>query len=148
MMKDIPEDRLKEQWAALYTDYRKTLSANRKSGKELEEYFLCKYEAEEYNDEAFVTECKRSIKFNLNFRKKLPEGKEPEIHAYKVENVLVGIDIIGGNIHIYSEDIGKMLSVYDDLFVYRGLDAEDLENPFTVAEYAKLTGHTDANGKI
>ena len=41
-----------------------------------------------------------------------------------------------------------MLSVYDDLFVYRGLDAEDLENPFTVAEYAKLTGHTDANGKI
>ena len=48
MMKDIPEDRLKEQWAALYADYRKTLSANRKSGKELEEYFLCKYEAEEY----------------------------------------------------------------------------------------------------
>lgn len=148
MLKDIPEDRLKEQWAALYADYRKTLSANRKSGKELEEYFLCKYEAEEYNDEAFVTECKRSIKFNPNFRKKLPERKEPEIHAYKVENVLVGIDIIGGNIHIYSEDVGKMLSVYDDLFVYRGLDAEDLENPFTVAEYAKLTGHTDANGKI
>lgn len=41
-----------------------------------------------------------------------------------------------------------MKDIPEDLFVYRGLDAEDLENPFTVAEYAKLTGHTDANGKI
>lgn len=38
-----------------------------------------------------------------------------------------------------SEDIQKIVSIYDDLFVYRGLDEEDLNNYFLVAEYIKLT---------
>ncbi len=32
----------------------------------------------------------------------------------------------------------KMKEIYDDLFLYRGLDQKDLENFFLVAEYVRL----------
>ena len=73
-------------------------------------------------------------------RKKLPEGKTPEIRAYVTGDVKVGIDLVSGEIHIESEDIMKVVYLYDDLFVYSGLDEDDLDNPFLVAEYVKLTG--------
>lgn len=38
-----------------------------------------------------------------------------------------------------SEDINKSIEIYDNLFIYRGLDEEDLKNYFLVAEYIKLT---------
>lgn len=40
--------------------------------------------------------------------------------------------------HIESENIEEVMPLHDDLFVYRGLDEEDLKNIFLVAEYVKL----------
>ena len=36
------------------------------------------------------------------------------------------------------ENIEEVMPLHDDLFVYRGLDEEDLKNIFLVAEYVKF----------
>ena len=41
--------------------------------------------------------------------------------------------------HVESENIEEVIPIHDDLFAYRGLDAEDINNFFLVAEYVKLT---------
>jgi len=51
----------------------------------------------------------------------------------------IGIDLSTGEFHIESENIEEVMPLHDDLFVYRGLDEEDLKNIFLVAEYVKLT---------
>lgn len=50
----------------------------------------------------------------------------------------MGIDLTTGEFHVESENIEKVIQIYDDLFAYRGLDAADLKNYFLVAEYIKL----------
>lgn len=140
MLTRMPDDTMMEEWRALYAEHRLSLRPNRKTGAELEEYFLSKYEADEYSDSEFIAACSDNITLNLHSRKKLPEGKTPEIHAYITGDVKVGIDLVSGEIHLESDDIMKVVYIYDDLFVYRGLDADDLENPYLVAEYVKLTG--------
>ena len=56
-----------------------------------------------------------------------------------MNDVLVAIDLSTGEFHIESENIEEVISIHDDLFTYRGLDAEDINNFFLVAEYIKLT---------
>lgn len=60
-------------------------------------------------------------------------------YCHKTGNALVGIDLSTGEFHIESENIEEVMPLHDDLFVYRGLDEEDLKNIFLVAEYVKLT---------
>lgn len=76
---------------------------------------------------------------NEVFSKKLPTGMQPEVHCYKVGDVLVGIDINSGYFHIECEKIEKAKPIYDALFVYRGLDAQDLQNYVMVAQYMELS---------
>ena len=135
MITEIPDEKMVEEWRALYAEHRKALKPNRKTGAELEEYFLSKYEADEYADEEFIEACRDNITLNPHSRKKLPEGKTPEIHSYITGDVKVGIDLVSGEMHVECDDIMKVVYLYDDLFAYRGLDEDDLENPFLVAEY-------------
>ena len=69
----------------------------------------------------------------------MPQNTLPNIQSYKTGNVLVGIDLCTGEFHVESEDIEEVIQIHDDLFAYRGLDAEDINNFFLVAEYVKLT---------
>ena len=140
MLTRMPDDKMIEEWKVLYAEHRKALKPDRKTGAEIEEYFLSKYEADEYADEEFIEVCRDNITLNPHSRQKLPEGKTPEIHSYITGDVKVGIDLVSGEIHLESDDIMKVVYLYDDLFAYRGLDEDDLENPFLVAEYVKLTG--------
>lgn len=38
--------------------------------------------------------------------------------------------MVSGEFHVESEDINKSIPIYDDLFVYCGLDEEDLKKLF------------------
>lgn len=69
----------------------------------------------------------------------LPEGACPDIRSYRMGDILVGIDLSSGEFHIEAEDIDRVIPVYDDLFVYRGLGKNDLNNFVLVAEYVRLT---------
>ncbi len=53
-------------------------------------------------------------------------------------HVYVGIDINSGFFSVESEPIDLSVPIYDDLFLKRGLDEEDLQNYFLVYEYVSL----------
>ena len=80
-----------------------------------------------------------NITENDRCKSKLPQNTLPNIQSYKTGNVLVGIDLCTGEFHVESENIEEAFQIHDDLFAYRGLDTEDINNFFLVAEYIKLT---------
>lgn len=47
--------------------------------------------------------------------------------------------MISREFHVESEKTEKAVPIYDDLFMFRGLDCEDLKSFFLVAQYVKLT---------
>ena len=95
-------------------------------------------ESPEDADEEFLQLVREDLLSNRFAREKLPKGAVPHIVAYKAGNVLAGIDLVSGFFHVESEEIREAEKVYDDLFVFRGLDERDLENYFLVSEYIRL----------
>ncbi len=53
-------------------------------------------------------------------------------------NRKTGIDTESGYFQIESENMKLMEEIYDDLFLFRGLDECDLNNYFLVAEYVQI----------
>lgn len=43
MLTRMPDDKMVEEWKVLYAEHRKALKPDRKTGAEIEEYFLSKY---------------------------------------------------------------------------------------------------------
>lgn len=127
------------EWKRLYEAHHAGLRPNRKTGAEVDAYFREKYPHETFDSEEFRKVVEANILENEWFRGKLPEGAVPDIKCYRMGAVLIGIDLSSGEFHIESEDITKVIPVYDDLFVYRGLDEEDLKNFFLVAQYIQLS---------
>lgn len=128
-----------EEWKRIFDLHRSKLSPNRKKGIEVDDYFRNKYTYQRFDSPQFKKVVEFNIMGNEHSRSKLENGMKPDIHTYQVENVLVGIDVSSGEFCVECEDIEKVIPVYDDLFVYRGLDEDDLKNYVLVAEYVKLT---------
>ena len=55
-----------------------------------------------------------------------------------VDDVYAGIDLSTGYFHVESENIEAMDKIYDALFVFRGLNAEDFDNYVIVGQYLEL----------
>ena len=134
-----PTEEMIAQWKQLFEMYHSSLTPNRKSGREVDRYFREKYPHQILDNAAFREIVSLNITQNDFFRSKLPQNTQPDIQSYQTGNVLVGIDLCTGEFHIESENIEEVIPIHDDLFVYRGLDAEDIKNFFLVAEYVKLT---------
>ena len=128
-----------EEWKRIFDLHHSELSPNRKTGIEVDDYFRNKYTYQIFDSEEFKKVVELNIMENEHSRSKLSEGMRPDIHTYHVGDVLVGIDTISGEFCVECEDIKKAIPIYDDLFVYRGLDENDLKNYVLVAEYVKLT---------
>lgn len=103
---------------------------NRKSGIEVDVYFRGKYSYQVFDKAEFQQVCEFHIMENYFSRKELPEGILPDIKGYWVDEVIVGINWIGGEIYLESEEVEKIVTIHDDLFVFRGLDCEDLKKFF------------------
>lgn len=127
------------EWRRLFDRHHASMQPNRKSGAEVDRYFRETYPYQAMENAEFENVVAANILENAYTREKLPEGILPDIRCYRVDDVLVGIDLISGTFHVESEEMGKAAPIYDDLFVYRGLDKEDLKNFFLVGEYVKLT---------
>ena len=128
-----------DEYKKIYEKHRSELRPNRKSGTEIEEYFISKYSPvvlDSYEFRQMISEC---IVENEFTKKKLLNDSKPQVVSYILdENVFVGIDILTGYFHVESEDFEKMKLIHDDLFVFRGLDDMDLKNYFLVAQYILL----------
>lgn len=141
MLTTEPTIEMLEQWKQIYNKYRNTLRPNRKTGAEINDYFLKKYNPEKVNSTKFINVVKDNILMNEYNRDKLPLGTKPQVVTYILNDVYVGIDLVTGFIHVECEVIDKAARIYDDLFVFRGLDEKDLTNYFLVAQYIELTQH-------
>ena len=139
MLTTAPTPEMISEWKRIFEIYHSSLTPNRKSGKEVDQYFRIKYPYQVFDNEEFRQIASLNITENDYFNSKLPKNTFPDIQSYKTGNVLVAIDLHTGEFHVESENIEDVISIHDDLFVYRGLDEEDLKNFFLVAEYVKLS---------
>ncbi len=117
--------------------YRPLLHPNRKSGAEVDAYFRSSYQYQLFEDYAFQAAVAANIMENEYFCTKLQDGVQPDIRCYRTGDVFVGIDLVSGEFHVEAMDMAAAIPVYDDLFVFRGLDEGDLTNYILVAEYVK-----------
>ncbi len=121
------------EWKKLFAE--NTLSPNRKTGKEVDEYFRARYPSTPISDLAVKAAAEETILQNDFYAAKLPVGVLPDVKCYRTGEAIVGIDLVSGHIHVESSDKKQMERIYDDLFAFRGLDESDLQNYFLVAQY-------------
>lgn len=137
MLTTEPTIEMIQEWKCIYNENRDKLKLNRKSGAEINDYFCNKYRFEKLDSLSFHDVVEFNIMKNESNREKLPQGAVPQIVAYKAKDssVLVGIDLVTGFFHIEGKDINRVAEIYDDLFLFRGLDETDIKNYFLVAQY-------------
>lgn len=139
MLTTEPTQEMMTEWKRIFESRHADMRPNRKSGTEVDAYFRGHYPYQQFNSSEFREMVAAEIMENDFQREKLPEDMLPDVQTYIVGDILIGIDINSGEFHVESEDIDNTVSLYDDLFVFRGLDEKDLNNFFLVAEYVKLT---------
>lgn len=132
-----PTAEMIKEWKLLYDKNHDKLKPNRRTGAEVDRYFRDKYAPDRLDASEFRNCVEYNIMMNEPNKEKLPDGVLPEIVAYIIKkyNILVGIDLITGYIHVESEDTDMAAEIYDDLFAFRGLDEKDIENYYLVACY-------------
>lgn len=137
MLTTEPTIEMIQEWKCIYNENRDKLKPNRKNGAEINDYFCNKYRFEKLDSLSFHDVVEFNIMKNESNREKLPQGAVPQIVAYKAKDssVLVGIDLVTGFFHIEGKDINRVAEIYDDLFLFRGLDETDIKNYFLVAQY-------------
>lgn len=138
MLTKKPTSEMVEEWKKIFETYHCSLTPNRKTGSEVDSYFRNKYSYHIYDNVEFKKIVEFNIIANEHSRSKLQNDTKPNIKSYIVDEVFIGIDLISGEFYVESEDMNKCITINDDLFVFRGLDEEDLKNYFLVAEYVKL----------
>ena len=134
-----PTSEMIAEWKRIFEKYHSTLTPNRKSGYEVDSYFREKYSYQLFDNAEFQQMVSLDITENDFLRSKLPKGVLPNIQSYQTADAFVAIDLCTGEFHVESENIEEVIPIFDDLFVYRGLDEDDLKNYFLVAEYVKLS---------
>lgn len=147
----ITEDEVQEMhsvWEAWHT----RLIPCRRSGAELIAWLQKNYPVTEFFEEEALACVRDNVLLNEHSREKLPEGAQPQPRAFWVENtgsgaalytpalqefgiewIFVGIDEVTGEFQV---EISETL--WDAMFVFRGLDARDIANPFMVWQYVRL----------
>ena len=123
----------------VYEAHRPLLHPNRKSGAKVDAYFRSSYPYQPLDDYAFQAAAAANIMENEHFCSKLQDGTRPDIRCYRTGDVLVGIDLVSGAFHVEAADMEAAIPVYNDLFVFRGLNKDDLKNFVMAAEYVRLT---------
>lgn len=134
-----------EEYRKLYQKRRNALKPSRKSGQEVERYLVDTCNAVRIEHSVFKKVVEDNILTNDFKREKLPNGVRPNVKVYALDDVLVGIDTVSGEFHVECNDINKMAEIYDNLFVFRGLDEADLNNFVLVGKYIKCFERRNSN---
>lgn len=127
------------EWKNIWIENKDKLKPNRKSGKEIQAYLKEKYILEEIKDKKAKEVVSWNILNNECFSVKLPKGTKPDAVTYYVlldsdkgqkQKIFIGIDLITGYYIVEGNQ-----SLWDELYAFRGLDEDDIQNPYCVAEY-------------
>jgi hypothetical protein len=147
MQEATPE--MVEGWKEVWQKYKSKLLPNRKSGREVVEYLKNKYLLEELHDDNAKQVVIDNVLNNKRYADKLPMGAEPSAVMFVVKNkdngkllydnqddvfkginVFVGVDLESGFFYVEGSSL-----LWDELYVFQGLDEKDIQNYFCVAEY-------------
>ncbi len=140
-----------EAWKAVWNQYKDRISPNRKSGQEVRGYLTSRYPTAEFHDGTAARTVTENVLSNKPFADKLPQGVPPmavtfimkregagetlyenQDGIYKGMDIFVGIDLVSG---FFCVEGSPML--WDELYAFRGLDGDDIQNYYCVAEYVK-----------
>lgn len=143
------------RWRETFAACRGRLRPNRKSGAELAAYLERTYPVEPVDDARYRAVVTGNIEENAFSRERIPPGAVLDPRVYRIARVragkklyavrdgnardaalyggmdiMVGIECVTGEFYVEgSSDLWELL------FAFRGLDAQDLENPYLVSEY-------------
>lgn len=136
-------------WKAIYAEYKVQLYPNKKPALDIIGYLKHKYPLIEVTDKGWEQDVLDSVLLNEYDVKKLPDGKIPVAIVYSIINtgngkilyekqddIFKGINIIVGvEIETATFTVEGSSILWDELFAFRGLDEDDLNNFYLVAEY-------------
>ena len=137
------------RWKQVYAEYKPRLKPNRMSGAMLYDYLDSHYPLRPLDDEHAHRTVIDNILQNECFACQLPEGTAPEPVCCVIEpvgngsalysaqdavfagsEIIVGIDLVSGYFLVEGSS-----ALWDELYAHRGLNENDLENFYSVAEY-------------
>lgn len=122
-------------WRALSQELGSGLVPNRISGEALHRYFREKYCPEPLDAPAFSEVVRRNARDASG-------QAETRVRTYALGDVMVGLGLDTGFFHVECRDVERCVPIYDDLFLTRGLDEEELRNYVLVGQYAELAQKT------
>ena len=82
-----------QEWKDIYQAHHSSLSPNRKTGSEVDDYFRKKYSYQIYDNSNFKKIVELNIICNEHTRQKLERNKKTNIKCYSVDDVLSLIHI-------------------------------------------------------
>ena len=149
MLTEAPTPEMMEDWKELYRQYSPLLTPNRKPAWELIDYLKEHYPVTEIWDEDWISAVEGNVLDCEQYRDKIPEGKLIAARVFSVRNEGTGAELYrrqdevfaGGDIAVGFELASGFYLVegssllWDELMAYQGLDEDDLENFYLVAEY-------------
>lgn len=149
MLTKEPVPETVEKWKAIYAEYKMKLYPNRKTALEIIEYLNQKYPLTEQTEEKLKQVVVDNVLLNECYLNKIPNSKMPVGKVFYVENLGSGKHlyemqdvVFKGNKIIVGVELGSAFfmvegssMLWDEIFAFRGLDEEDLNNFYLVAEY-------------
>ncbi|MGE5390688.1 MAG: hypothetical protein ACM3PE_06440 [Deltaproteobacteria bacterium] len=149
MLLQEPTPETVEEWKAIYIEYKTKLYPNRKTALEIIEYLKQKYPITEQTKEELKQVVVDNVILNKCYSNKIPNSKMPDAKVFYVENIGSGKRLYEKQDDVFKENkiiVGVELEsaffmvegssmLWDELFVFRGLDEDDLNNFYLVAEY-------------
>jgi hypothetical protein len=143
-----------EQWKALWLKWHERLRPNRKSGAELVQLLQKRFPLREIPGKAAALVVRENILRNEVFSSRLKAGESPLPRCFLVQNrgagaalyasrakderegeIFIGIDLVTGYFCVEGSE-----RLWDECLALRGLDEDDLKNPFLVAQYVEAAG--------
>lgn len=142
-------------WKDAWLAYKDRITPNRKTGAQIVRYLQDKYVLEETFEHEACAVVEENVVRNEYNAEKLPPGEKPRPRAFFVKNtgagaalyqlaaqedagwdtdgIFVGVDTATGYFYVEGSQ-----ELWDELFVYRGLDALDLRNFALTGQFVDL----------
>lgn len=149
MLMQEPTPALYRYWREIWNFHKDALRPNRISGQMLDHYLRTTYPLHPLAHPQALQNVTDNVLHNAPWARKLPTGVAPQPVAYWVKNIqngaalyqaqepffqsnpiFVGIELISGFFCVEGSSL-----LWDELYLQRGLDQQDLQNPYCVAEY-------------
>ena len=149
MLLKEPTPEMVKEWRAIYAEYKEQLYPNRKTSLEIIEYLKQKYTLIEQEKEELKRAVVDNVIVNKCYSNKLLNSKIPVAKVFYVENMGLGKHLYEKQDDVFKENkiiVGVELEsaffmvegssmLWDEIFAFRGLDKDDLNNFYLVAEY-------------